>query len=119
LACEGGDQSYCSPSGNASTAEVFHVVLALYKDDDCDDDDNIQNVIGYALGYCDVDNDEGTSEKLVKVDGKFVSNKYATDDCSGNVMEADTFVDGVCRSFGDLKVSTTVYTLEKYGQKFQ
>ena len=85
-------------------------MLALYKDDDCDDDDNIQNVIGYALGYCDVDNDEGTSEKLVKVDGKFVSNKYATDDCSGNVMEADTFVDGVCRSFGDLKVSTTVYT---------
>ena len=66
-------------------------------------------MVGFALDYCDVDDDEGTSDKLVKKDGAFLQHTYGSLDCSGDISETTTYTNQVCQAFGGGRASTAVF----------
>eukprot|EP00045_Choanoeca_perplexa_P003279 m.29639 g.29639 ORF g.29639 m.29639 type:complete len:229 (+) comp11960_c0_seq1:147-833(+) len=109
LDCDEGSRSYCTPaSGDVISKKVFSAILTTYTGNSCDED-SIETMVGLALGFCDADEDDGTSEKLVSENGEFVQYEYSNADCSGASADNSTFSSQECVSYNGGKISIAVF----------
>eukprot|EP00045_Choanoeca_perplexa_P010351 m.104469 g.104469 ORF g.104469 m.104469 type:complete len:98 (+) comp15246_c0_seq3:493-786(+) len=66
-------------------------------------------MVGFALNYCNVDEEEGTSDQFVSENGEVVQYDYNTTDCSGASADSTAYSNRKCVSFDGGKASSSVF----------